>query len=109
MARRDVYWRRAAAVTAVALAIAGCRSSESGPAPAEAPPSASHAEAAGAEAAGDVRIVSASGNVTEVLYALGLGAQVVGVDTTSTYPPATSALPKIGYLRRLSAEGIVSL
>ncbi|HTV23948.1 MAG TPA: ABC transporter substrate-binding protein [Polyangiaceae bacterium] len=55
------------------------------------------------------RIVSAGGQVTEVLYALGLGPALVGVDTTSTFPPEATALPKVGYLRRLSAEGVVSL
>jgi len=55
------------------------------------------------------RIVSAGGNVTEVLYALGVGSALVGADTTSTYPLETAALPKVGYLRRLSAEGVVSL
>ncbi|MDH3463017.1 MAG: hemin ABC transporter substrate-binding protein, partial [Acidimicrobiia bacterium] len=32
------------------------------------------------------RIVSLNGDITEVIFALGLGANVVGVDVTTTYP-----------------------
>jgi iron complex transport system substrate-binding protein len=38
-----------------------------------------------------------------------LGAQVVGVDTSSVYPPAATSLPKVGYQRTLSAEGVLAL
>jgi iron complex transport system substrate-binding protein len=56
------------------------------------------------------RIVAAGGVITEILYALGLESQVVGVDTTSLFP--TEALkdkPNVGYVRALSAEGVLSL
>ena len=33
------------------------------------------------------RILSIGGDVTEILYALGAGARIVGVDTTSQFPP----------------------
>jgi iron complex transport system substrate-binding protein len=37
---------------------------------------------------GDVsRIVSLNGDLTEIIFALGLGDNVVGVDVTTTYPP----------------------
>ena len=55
------------------------------------------------------RIVSIGGPVTEIVYALGAGAEVVGVDTSSTYPEAATQLPQVGYQRRLSAEGVLSL
>ncbi len=56
------------------------------------------------------RIVSLSGDITEIIFALGMGEQVVGVDSSATYPPErTRALPNIGYQRRLNAEGILSL
>ena len=55
------------------------------------------------------RIVSIGGPVTEIVYALGAGAEVVGVDTSSTYPEAATHLPQVGYQRRLSAEGVLSL
>lgn len=56
------------------------------------------------------RIVSLNGDITEIIFALGMGKYVVGVDSSATYPPErTKALPNIGYQRRLSAEGILSL
>ena len=55
------------------------------------------------------RIVSVGGSVTEIVYALGAGADVVGVDTSSTHPEAATELPQVGYQRRLSAEGVLSL
>ena len=55
------------------------------------------------------RLVSVGGSVTEIVYALGAGADVVGVDTSSTYPEAATQLPQVGYQRRLSAEGVLSL
>jgi len=55
------------------------------------------------------RIVSLNGNVSEILCALGLEAQIVGVDVTSTYPVTLQAKPKVGHNRNISAEGILSL
>lgn len=55
------------------------------------------------------RIAVAGGDLTEIVYALGAGGALVGADTTSTHPEAAGALPKFGYLRRLSAEGLLSL
>jgi iron complex transport system substrate-binding protein len=56
------------------------------------------------------RIVSIGGAVTEIVYALGLESRIVGVDTTSLYPPeALKRAPNVGYMRALSAEGILSL
>jgi iron complex transport system substrate-binding protein len=56
------------------------------------------------------RIVAAGGVITEVLYALGLQDRLVGVDTTSQFPPeALKDKPNIGYVRALSAEGVLSL
>lgn len=55
------------------------------------------------------RVVSADGAITEIIYALGMEDRLVGVDTTSRYPPATADLPKVGYLRALPFEGILAL
>ncbi|QOG07177.1 ABC transporter substrate-binding protein [Aureimonas sp. OT7] len=55
------------------------------------------------------RIVSIGGPVTEILYALGAQDRIVGRDSTSTYPPQANALPDVGYMRALSAEGVLSL
>jgi iron complex transport system substrate-binding protein len=54
------------------------------------------------------RVVSASGALTEIVHALGAGGRLVAVDTTSVYPPEVQSLPKIGYMRSLSAEGVLS-
>ncbi len=59
--------------------------------------------------AAEPRIVSAGGTATEIIYALGAEAGLVGVDTTSLYPRAATQLTNIGYVRNLSAEGIVAL
>jgi len=56
------------------------------------------------------RIVSIGGAITEILYALGLQDRIVGVDTTSLYPPkALGEKPNVGYMRQLSAEGVLGL
>ena len=55
------------------------------------------------------RLITISGAITEVVYALGAQAQLVGTDTTSLYPPAARQTPKVGYMRQLSAEGLLSL
>lgn len=56
------------------------------------------------------RIVSIGGAITEILYALGVQDRVVGVDTTSLYPPqALKDKPNVGYMRQLSAEGVLGL
>lgn len=60
-------------------------------------------------AADPVRIVSADGSLTEIIYALKQQSVLVGVDTTSGYPVAAKALPQIGYKRNISAEGVLSL
>ena len=64
---------------------------------------------AATDAAAPARIVSVGGPVTEIIYALGAGADVVGVDTSSVFPDAALTLPKVGYQRSLAAEGILSL
>jgi iron complex transport system substrate-binding protein len=54
------------------------------------------------------RIIPLNGNVAETIFALGLGANVVAVDVSARYPEEATRLPKIGYQRELSAEGILS-
>ena len=55
------------------------------------------------------RIAVAGGSITEFIYLLKKDVQIIAVDTTSNYPKQTSGLPSIGYVRNLSAEGILSL
>lgn len=54
------------------------------------------------------RIVSAGSSVTELMFALGADPQLIAVDVTSVLP-ASQNLPKVGYHRQLSAEGILAL
>jgi len=53
-------------------------------------------------------VVSVGGAVTEIVYALGAEGRLAAVDTTSVFPKAALALPRIGYQRQLSAEGLLS-
>jgi iron complex transport system substrate-binding protein len=55
------------------------------------------------------RIIALNGATAEIIYDLGLGQNLVGVDVTATYPPEIQDVPKIGFGRQLSAEGILSL
>lgn len=59
--------------------------------------------------ASEPRIVAVGGALTEIVYALGEERLLAGVDTTSQWPEAAKALPQVGYMRNLSAEGILSL
>lgn len=68
-----------------------------------------HAANACEEAADSTRIAVAGGSLTEIVYFLGAEARLVAVDTTSNYPAAARGLPSIGYVRALSAEGLLSL
>lgn len=55
------------------------------------------------------RIVSVGSSLTEIFYALGAENLLVGVDSTSLYPPQARSLPQVGYMRALSAEGVLAL
>ncbi|WP_336963792.1 heme/hemin ABC transporter substrate-binding protein [Sphingobium aquiterrae] len=56
------------------------------------------------------RVVCIGGAITEILYALGQQAKIVAVDTTSQYPPvALREKRSIGYMRAVSAEGVLSM
>jgi iron complex transport system substrate-binding protein len=95
-----------ATALAVVLALAGCGDGGSG--------DGGSADAGGAatptgSAREAQRIVPLNGDVAEIVFALGLGEEVVGVDVSATYPAEAARLPKIGYQRQLNAEGILSL
>ena len=55
------------------------------------------------------RIVSLAPNVTEILFALGLGEQIVGVTRFCDYPPEAVAKTKVGGLVDPSLESIQAL
>lgn len=71
---------------------------------------AADSDAADGKLADTSRIVSIGGSVTEILYALGEQQKIVAVDTTSLYPErALQEKPNVGYMRQLSAEGVLAL
>lgn len=54
------------------------------------------------------RIVTLGAAVTETVFALGAGDQVIARDTSSTYPEAARSLPDVGYFRTIGAEGVLA-
>jgi iron complex transport system substrate-binding protein len=61
------------------------------------------------DATKDIRIVCISKQLTEMVFALGKGHDIVARDLTSTFPDSARLLPTVGYHRMLSAEGIISM
>lgn len=55
------------------------------------------------------KLVAIGGDVTEIVYALGAGNELVARDSTSLRPKAVLALPDVGYMRQLNTEGILSM
>ncbi|MEN6544164.1 ABC transporter substrate-binding protein [Parvibaculum sp.] len=56
------------------------------------------------------RVLSVGVAATETVFALGAGDALVGIDQSSVFPrEKTKALPNVGYVRALSAEGLLSL
>ena len=55
------------------------------------------------------RIVALAPSITEIVYALGQEARLVGVTQYSDYPEAAAQLPKVGSYVHLDLERIVSL
>ena len=57
----------------------------------------------------DIRVVCVSKHLTEMMFALGKGHDIVACDLTSTFPDSAKLLPTVGYHRALNPEGIVSM
>jgi iron complex transport system substrate-binding protein len=55
------------------------------------------------------RIVSLVPSITETLFALGVGDQVVGVSSYDDYPPAVMKLPRVGSFLTPNLEAIAAL
>lgn len=56
------------------------------------------------------KILSIGGDITEILYALGLSSSIVAVDSTSQFPAdALKQKGNVGYMRALSTEGVLSV
>ncbi len=73
------------------------------------PTDATATDAKTSEAETAKKIVSLSGTITETLFALGHGDQIIGVDVTSTYPASVKDLPQLGHISRLNVEAVLSL
>ncbi len=54
------------------------------------------------------RIVSLAPNITEILFALGLGDKIVAVSDDSDYPPEAAKNNKIGTFWKPSTESIIA-
>lgn len=55
------------------------------------------------------RIVTIGGDITEIVFALGAGEQIIARDSTSLVPEQVKTLPDVGYMRMLNPEGILSV
>jgi len=55
------------------------------------------------------RVIIAGGSITETLFFLNSYENIVAVDSTSNFPEEAKSFPSIGYVRALSAEGVLSL
>ena len=55
------------------------------------------------------RIVVAGSTLTEIVFALGAGEDIVGVDNSSRYPKQVTQLPQIGNVKLLNIESVLSL
>ncbi len=94
---------------AALIVLTSCGSeATSAPSATIAPVTNAPATAAPATIAPARRIIPVDGDLAEIVFALGLGDEVVATDLSATYPPAADALPEIGYQRALTAETILS-
>lgn len=57
----------------------------------------------------DMRIVCLSKQLTEMVFALGKGHNLVAVDLSSTYPDSAKLLKTVGYHMALSPESIIAM
>ncbi len=57
----------------------------------------------------EVRIITLSGFLTELIFELGYGENIVGRDVTSTYPDKVDEIPSLGHVSQLNAEAILGL
>jgi iron complex transport system substrate-binding protein len=69
----------------------------------------SHVSSAAEPASPPKRIVSLAPSMTEILYALGLGDNIVGVTTFCDYPEEAKKKPKIGGMSNPSLEAVLTL
>jgi iron complex transport system substrate-binding protein len=102
-------WRTAlAAVAAACVALLGLLAVACGPVGRPSADDAPSDSGSGAAAA-PRRLVSLSPNVTEILFRLGVGDRVVGVDDYSDHPPEAREKPRLGGYLDPDLERLVSL
>ncbi len=58
---------------------------------------------------GELVIVSTAPSATEILFALGCGENIVGIDISSTYPPETSKITVVGDFNGFDIEKVIAL
>ena len=56
-----------------------------------------------------MRVISTVPSATEILFAMGAGDQIVGVDVSSTFPEEANAIEKVGDYNGFDVEKIISL
>ncbi len=104
---------RRTAVVVFAAILAACGGADDGGAGSEAAPAEATswmfvgADGVESRIEDTSRIVTLSGDLTEAVFELGLGASVVATDVTTIYPPEAVQLPVVGVGRFLTAEGVL--
>jgi iron complex transport system substrate-binding protein len=54
------------------------------------------------------RVVSLGGDITEIIFELGLGDQVAAIDVTTTFPAEATDLPVVGFGQQLAPEPVLA-
>jgi iron complex transport system substrate-binding protein len=57
----------------------------------------------------EFKIITAGGTISEIVFELGFGNNIIATDITSTYPSSLQSLPSIGYRNQIKAEGVLAL
>ncbi|MEQ1663297.1 MAG: cobalamin-binding protein [Thiobacillus sp.] len=55
------------------------------------------------------RIITLTPHLTELVFAVGAGAQLVGVDSASDFPASARSLPRVGDFSRVNLERVLAL
>jgi len=105
MMRRPVA-TSALLVVGIALVAASCSGAKD--VEASGPGTYTGADGVTSDVSDTTRIVTLSGDLTEIVFELGAGDSVVATDLTTVYPPEAMTLPMIGIGRFLSAEAVLA-
>lgn len=107
IARRVLASLALAALVAAGATACGSDGSNGADVPPEAAPGSTTSTSGGTADGEGRRIIPLDGDIAEIVFALGLGDEVVATDLSATHPQAASDLPKIGFERALNAEPIL--